>query len=118
LAATVVLAIAICFFLAWRLDSVLALVIGSLNIVVVLLLTTPCRYTLGADHLEIRCGLIRKRICYAEILRVELSSNLLSAPALSLRRVKISYVQGFQLVSPRCRARFIDELSRRAGLVC
>jgi len=81
----------------------------------VLALTLPCSYSLEADHLFIRCGFIRRRIPYSQIHRIEPSSNPLSAPALSLRRVKIAYGRSFQLVSPRERERFIEELGQRVG---
>ena len=117
------LAIASCFVQAWSLRSVspggsiAAAAIGVLSLVIVLTLTVPCRYTLKGDHLSIQCGVIRKRIPYAQIHGVEASSSPLSAPALSLRRVKILYGRSFQLVSPQERGRFIEELSKRAGLV-
>lgn len=116
------IAIASCFVQAWSLSSVspggsiAAAAIGILSLVIVLTVTVPCRYTLKGDHLFIQCGVIRKRIPYAQIHRVEASSSPLSAPALSLRRVKIVYGQSFQLVSPQERDRFIEELSKRAGL--
>jgi membrane protein YdbS with pleckstrin-like domain len=76
-------------------------------------LTIPCRYTLEQDHLLIQCGLIRQRIAYLDISSIELSSNPRSAPALSLKRVKISYGSKFQLISPREREVFIRELQQR-----
>lgn len=90
--------------------------IGVFTLGIVLVLTVPCRYTLESDHLFIQCGILKKRIPYAEIRKIELSSNPLSAPALSLRRVKIFYGRTFQLVSPLERERFVEELSKRAGL--
>lgn len=117
------IAVAMCFFPAWMLrhtspgGSIAAVVVGLLTLTVVLMLTVPCRYTLESDYLFIQCGILKKRIPYAEIRKIELSSNPLSAPALSLRRVKIVYGRTFQLVSPQERDRFVDELSKRAGLV-
>ena len=81
------------------------------------LLLLPCRYTLAGDHLHIRCGLIRQRIAYRDITGIAPSRSILSAPALSLQRVKVSYRrgrgQGFQLVSPRERERFMQTLRQR-----
>jgi membrane protein YdbS with pleckstrin-like domain len=116
------LAVAICFVQAWSLRSssaqgaLAAFAIGAFSLTMVLALAVPCRYTLETDHLSIRCGFIRKRIPYAQINRIEPSSSPLSAPALSLRRVKIGYGRSFQLVSPRERDRFMEELAKRAGL--
>ena len=81
----------------------------------VLLVAYPCSYTLTATQLVIRAGLVRWRIDYADITGVEPSRSLWSAPALSLRRVKVSYAGRFQLVSPRDRERFIAALNERVS---
>jgi membrane protein YdbS with pleckstrin-like domain len=115
-------AFALCLRQAWSLrgasfgGGMIALAIGIASVITVLALTLPCRYTLKDDHLFIHCGMIKKRIRYAEIHRVESSSNPLSAPALSLRRVRIDHGRSFTLVSPLERGRFIEELLRRCGL--
>ncbi|MEZ5124749.1 MAG: PH domain-containing protein [Thermoleophilia bacterium] len=86
-------------------------------VVIVAGLAVPCRYTLAADHLLIESGLLyRQRIPYRDISAVELSSNPLAAPALSLRRVKVSYGRRFQLVSPRDRDEFVRQLKGRVDL--
>jgi len=120
LVALVAAAIARCFIQAWSLrassaEALAACAIGVFTLAVVLAFTVPCRYTLEANRLFIRCGFIRKRIPYAQIDCIEVSSSLLSAPALSLRRVKIGCGRSFLLVSPRECARFIEELEARVG---
>ncbi len=75
-----------------------------------LLLTYPCRYTLTADSLNIRCGLIRQSIPLTRIKSAEFSSSWLSAPALSLKRVRIQLDNGSRIVSPVDRQQFIDDL--------
>lgn len=50
-----------------------------------------------------------------DIVNAEKSSNLLAAPAFSLKRVKISLKRGFALVSPKDRDDFISELEKRTG---
>ena len=77
----------------------------------------PCTYTLARDHLLIRSGLIRQKIAYKDITAVEPSASPLSAPALSLKRVKVSYGRTFQLVSPRERDLFIQSLRERVSSV-
>jgi hypothetical protein len=80
-------------------------------IVLNLALTYPCRYTLTTDSLNIRCGLVTKSIALDQICGVELSSSCRSAPALSLRRVRIRYNKGQTLVSPLEREPFILDLT-------
>ena len=102
-------------------NLVFAAVSVLITVLVVGLLLVPCRYTLEADHLLIRCGLIRQRIVYRDITDVTTSNSVLSAPALSLKRVKVSYGGGpssrgrtsSQLVSPRDREVFIHTLRER-----
>jgi len=78
-----------------------------------LAVAVPCKYTLEADHLLIQSGFMKQRIAYRDIKKVEPSSSPLAAPALSLKRVKISYNRTFQLVSPRERELFIQLLQER-----
>ncbi|MDP7060376.1 MAG: PH domain-containing protein [Candidatus Marinimicrobia bacterium] len=60
-------------------------------------------------------GNSEKKIEYVDIVNAEKSSNLLAAPAFSLKRVKISLKRGFALVSPKDRDDFISELEKRTG---
>lgn len=91
------------------------LAVGVVLFVVILFITIiiPCRYTLTDDGLLIRSGLIKKKIDYLKIRDIKPSWNPLSAPALSLKRVKIKLDRGFALVSPKRRDEFISELKRR-----
>ena len=73
----------------------------------------PCRYTFLDDGLLIQSGLIKKKIDYRLMRDVTPSRNPLSAPALSLKRVKIKLERGFALISPKRRDDFIVELKRR-----
>lgn len=98
-------------------NMVFAAVSVLITLLVVGLLLVPCRYTLEADHLLIRCGLIRQRIVYSDITDITASGSVLSAPALSLKRVKVAYGRaGYtssQLVSPRDREVFMQALRER-----
>jgi len=85
-------------------------------VALLLLVAVPCRYTLADDHLLIRSGLVRQRIHYSAITSVAASRSLWAAPAPSLRRVKVSYRGGFQLVAPKERERFILALRERVAL--
>lgn len=90
--------------------------IGS-GIFLVLLsaLYLPCDYTFKADHLLVRCGVIKKKVPYASITKIEKSSNPLSSPALSLKRIRIDYDSKFILISPGDRDGFIERLQERVG---
>lgn len=90
-------------------EIVLGVVIGG----AIALLIWPCRYVLQEQELLIQTGVLKETIPYNQIKDVERSSSPLSAPALSLKRVKISMVNGdFRLVSPQDRDQFIAELQR------
>ncbi len=108
--------IALCFFLAWTQQSSMAFAIGGFTVATVLALTVPCKYKLKKSHLEIRCGLLKRVVPYADIIGAELSRSIVSAPALSLRRVKVSCARTAHLVSPSDRQRFMKELRARAPL--
>ena len=68
-------------------------------VLVVFLAGIPCQYTLADDHLLVRSGVVRWRIPYVQITDIAPSSSLWSAPAMSLRRVKVSYRGRFMLVA-------------------
>jgi len=87
-----------CFFMA--------LAVTLLNLAV----TRPCRYTLTADSLNLRCGLLSRRIALVRIRSAELSSSWRNGYALSLSRVSIELDNGQCIVSPLERERFITEL--------
>ena len=89
--------------------------VGVVLLVVILFITIiiPCRYTLLDDGLLIQSGLIKTKIDYQRMRDVKPSWNPLSAPALSLKRVKIKLDRGFALISPKHRDEFIVELKRR-----
>ncbi len=98
-----------------RAASVISLVAALFIVALCFAVAIPCQYVLAADHLFIQSGLIKRRIAYRDIKKIEPSSLPLSAPALSLRRVKISYGKTFQLVSPRERELFIQLLQERVA---
>ncbi len=77
-------------------------------------LILPCKYTLHTDALEIRSGLcIHQRIRYQDIMGVEKSASILSAPALSLQRISIRTRTAKILISPRDREHFMRLLQER-----
>jgi membrane protein YdbS with pleckstrin-like domain len=72
----------------------------------------PTNYTMRPDALTVRSGVIRTSIPYQEIRQVRGSRSWLSAPALSLDRLQITYGSSrTTLISPRNRAAFLRDLS-------
>lgn len=93
--------------------SVVAIISGLFTGGLIVALTFPCRYILDDEGLLIQSGFIKEKIKYTSIRSAEPSSNPLSAPALSLRRVKIVLDSGFRLISPKDRGGFIAELNKK-----
>ncbi|WP_191621416.1 PH domain-containing protein [Marinihelvus fidelis] len=84
---------------------VLGVVLIAALIPLWLLLST--RYTVQGDELRVRSGPVSKTIAISGIRSVEPSRSILSAPALSLKRLKVAYDGGQVLVSPADRDGFI-----------
>lgn len=76
-------------------------------------LACPCIYTLTDEHLTIRAGLLEETLPLPRIRAVAKSSNPLSAPALSLQRIKLTLDDGYRLISPRERDVFMADLEAR-----
>ena len=87
---------------------------GAGVLVLTIALTYPCRYTILDDSLSIRCGIVFYQIPLNEIESVEPSGSWLSAPALSLQRVKVRSKNRTILISPEPREEFIEDLRRVA----
>jgi membrane protein YdbS with pleckstrin-like domain len=87
--------------------------IGVVLGLVMVVISIPCRYTLKEKELFVECGVLKFTIPYSDITDIYPSSNPLSAPAMSLKRVMIVRRNGFCLVSPRQRDEFIQELKSR-----
>jgi hypothetical protein len=71
-------------------------------------------YTITATELLVRSGPFHWRIALRDVTGVAPTRSLLSGPALSLDRLRIDYGRGRSImVSPRDRAGFVAELTRR-----
>lgn len=103
--------------LAWQKSPVAACIQIGLGLgigVLIFLFARPCHYLLGAKTLEITCGLWKESIPLRQIHQVKLSCSLLSAPALSIRRISLLLKNGEQRqISPVDREAFMQDLSRR-----
>jgi Bacterial PH domain len=96
------------------LRSFLVGVVAASVLVVYASAVFPTNYELALDALKVRSGLIRTSIPYQEIRQAHVSRSWLSAPALSLDRLGITYGDSRTLVSPRDRAAFFRDLSAHA----
>ena len=90
--------------------SVVVLGIVLCATVFIVWLFVDTSYTVTDDSLLVRCGPLRQTIPLASITSIQPSRSVLSAPALSLDRLEISYGGGRVLVSPRDTERFIARL--------
>ncbi len=71
-------------------------------------------YLFSDNHLIIRYGPFKKRIPLDTITSVKKTSNPLSSPALSLKRLEISYnTYDMVLISPKDREKFISILKEK-----
>ncbi|MDF1740911.1 MAG: PH domain-containing protein [Verrucomicrobiales bacterium] len=102
--------------LSWQTNPAEALIligVGIFDGILFGVILFPCYYAIEESHILIRSGLIRYRVPLDGVQSVTLSSNPLSAPAPSLRRVKIEMKDGkYHLVSPADREGFIREVKR------
>ena len=71
-------------------------------------------YIIAENHLIIRCGPFKNKILLKNIKSVRKTKNPLSSPALSLRRLEISYdTYNSVLISPKNREEFIKTLTEQ-----
>ncbi|WP_345683284.1 PH domain-containing protein [Novipirellula caenicola] len=97
-------------------DASLLFLVGAATLFVQGIFVVPCRYTILEDAVSIRCGILCYQIPIAEIQTIEKSSSLKSAPALSLRRVRIQTAKRDYLISPKDRDGFIATIKQMAKL--
>jgi hypothetical protein len=81
------------------------------------LIAWPIRYTVGPSGLEVRFGVVRRRFPWERVIAMELSTNPLSSPAMSLDRIAVHYRRddgstGQVLISPPDREAFLAECAR------
>jgi hypothetical protein len=80
---------------------------------IVAALSFPCYYVVSDAGVRIKSGIGDEEVPLAKIRKVEPSWSPWAAPALSLRRVKITLDHGSCLISPRDREAFIADLEAR-----
>ncbi|WP_180113627.1 PH domain-containing protein [Acinetobacter sp. YH12063] len=91
----------------------------AVYILTVLLLWWPIfntRYQISATELNIRSMFLRWQIPLQDIQRISASQDLSAAPALSIKRLKIEYIQNgqrkFVMVSPKDKQAFTKALQQ------
>ena len=93
-------------------DALYCLLAGAGTLLATAMFTVPCRYTILADTLSIRCGILFMRVPLHQIKSIERSRSWLSGPALSLKRIKVSTASRFYLISPSDLDGFTEELTK------
>lgn len=115
--AAAALPVAAAIWLAWRGEWRGVLLLGCWGGAMLLVLgalSVPLRYTFRPAGLHIQSGWLEWDIPYATVRAMAPTWNPLTAPAWSLRRVKITTADGsFILVSPDDRKSFMAELAAR-----
>ena len=71
------------------------------------------KYTLTADTLLVKNGFSTQSISLKDITHITPTSSTLSAPALSLDRIKIRYEGGSIVISPKDKDRFYRAIQER-----
>ena len=90
----------------------------TVYVLTVLILWWPfnTRYQITETHLNIRSMFVRWHIPLADIQQITPSQDLSAAPALSIKRLKISYLKtgqpAFVMVSPKDQHAFVQALGK------
>src|SRR5690348_2334421 len=86
-------------------------------VLLLVLLVIPITYVIDVDGIRIRAGVLLKiTIPWDRLISAELSSNPMSGPSLSLKRINLEYRrpsgrETFVLISPPDRDAFLRELA-------
>jgi hypothetical protein len=90
-------------------------IIGANTGLTILLLTYPLRYEILPSELMVRCGLRRWHIPLSAIQEVRPTKNSSSAPAWSLDRLQIDYLEDGEkrslLISPQDKSAFMRDIA-------
>ena len=89
-------------------DGIILIVSGGFSGILIYAVAIPCEYTLSDKTLLIRSGRMREEIPLEKIKKASLTFNPLSAPAWSLKRIRIDLDSEFRLISPKDREGFIE----------
>lgn len=92
--------------------SAILFLVTTVIIVLLTILFFGTKYVIEEDELIIYGGLYKKRIRIEQILSLRPSKNPLSAPALSIDRIEITFDPHIQviLVSPKDKELFVKKL--------
>jgi hypothetical protein len=89
------------------------LTLATLALVVAFMV--PTRYTITLDALEIRAGILRSRIAWRDVVRLEMSNSWVSSNTWTFRRVMLVTAAGRLVpVGPQDRLAFCVEVLARA----
>lgn len=91
--------------------ATILLITAAATLLMTMAFVLPCRYTIEAEDLHVRCGILSYRIPLKTIQRVETTRTWSSGPALSLKRVFVVTPLKKHILSPRERDEFIAHLT-------
>ena len=91
--------------------SILAIVLISIVFIPVVFILTGIRYLISDNKLYLKLWKFKiASLNIYEIYSIQRSYNPLSSPAASIKRLKISLIKDFALISPVDEKKFIEEL--------
>lgn len=88
-------------------EGLVVLAVVVIAVLIPLWLVVSTHYTVQGDELRVRSGPFSRTISISGIRSVDRSRSILSAPALSMRRLKIAHGGGQVVVSPADRDGFL-----------
>ena len=96
---------------AFTLDAIIAIIITSLTSAMLMWIWFSTRYVISKSQLKIYCGPMNKVVNLDSIVGVNMTSSPISAPALSLDRIRIVYNKHQEVfISPKNKEQFLAEL--------
>lgn len=95
-------------------ERLIVSVLSVFGVALILSVLMRTNYTVADGEIRIVSGPLRWTVRVADILDIQNSRNPLSAPALSLDRLKISYGHGkYVLVSPVDKVGFLEAIEQQ-----
>jgi membrane protein YdbS with pleckstrin-like domain len=99
----------------------LPLASAAVAVIIICLVAVPTRYDVTPERLIIQSGLLHWEVPLAEIVSITPTSNPLSSPAWSLKRLEVTWTRAGTsrsiAISPRHSDEFLREVADRGGML-